>query len=204
MVYVHGYFTDVDRAWKGHRLAEQFAISRMNAMFIVCGAPRSPRENVDWDSLDALLASVGRELDASLPEGSVIAIGHSGAHRTLSTWLETERLATVVLIDALYGEQPEFKRWIEADPARRLIDVGDLTRPWTDDLHAALPETLVFDAFPPRAVGRLSGARTARIVYVRSTIGHMALVTDGIALPMLLGALRLPLVPATPSIEPLE
>ena len=39
VLYVHGYYTTSDKAWAEHRLAEQFAASGRNALFIV---PRAP------------------------------------------------------------------------------------------------------------------------------------------------------------------
>lgn len=190
VVYVHGYFTRVDRAWRQHRLARQFAVSRVNAVFIACDAPVGPRDDVRWASIAALLETVAASVE--LPEGRVAVVGHSGAHRTLSAWLGEGRIDTIVLVDAMYGDMPQFRAWLDADPGHRLIDVADQTRPWTDALHAELPETLVFERFPSRRVGKLAGARDARVVYVRSQLDHMSLVTDGIALPMLLRALRMP------------
>ncbi|MEJ7596954.1 MAG: hypothetical protein WKG01_03505, partial [Kofleriaceae bacterium] len=35
VVYVHGYWTDADGAWKEHELARQFKMSRQTAIFIV-------------------------------------------------------------------------------------------------------------------------------------------------------------------------
>src|ERR1051325_3224031 len=39
IVYVHGYFDDADTAWTGHQLPQQFALSALNALFIVPEAP---------------------------------------------------------------------------------------------------------------------------------------------------------------------
>ncbi len=192
MIYVHGYYTDVDHAWREHRLARQFAESGINALFIACEAPDGPRDDVRWTSSDDLLAVVADRLGRELPVGRVVVVGHSGAHRTISSWLEGSVIDTVVLLDALYDTADEIRAWLQADDDRRLIDAAVLTRRWSDDLHAALPETLVFDRFPPPRTGRLRGARGARVVYVHSQHDHMRLVTGGIALPMLLRAVRLP------------
>lgn len=191
VVYVHGFYTTVDRAWKEHRLASQFRASGINALFIACEAPVGPRDAVKWTSIGALLDEVTTRTELALPAGRVAAVGHSGAHRTLSEWLAEDRIATLVLVDAYFGEMPTLRDWLAADPARRLIDVAEDARPWADELHATLPDTLVFDRFPSPKRG-LEGARHARIVYVRSQIEHMALVTGGRVLPMLLRALQLP------------
>jgi hypothetical protein len=194
VVYVHGFFTNVDEAWREHRLARQFAASGLNALFIACEAPDGPRDDVRWASIDELLAEVSARLDDELPRGRVIAVGHSGAHRTLRLWLADTRLDTIVLVDALYGDVEQFKEWLAEDVDHRLIDAAVLTRPWADELHAELADTLTFERFPPSGVGKLRGARHARVVYVRSQHDHMKLVTGGVALPMLLRAAQLPTV----------
>jgi hypothetical protein len=194
VIYVHGYYVNVDRAWRDHHLAAQFAESRLNALFVACEAPRGPKHVVSWPSLALLLATLERELDEPRRSARVVAIAHSGAHRTLSFWLTNERLATIALLDAHYGEMPQVRSWITGSEERRLINVGNLTREWADQLHASLPESLVFEEFPDADTGQLPGAHDAQIVYVRSHVDHMQLVTGGIALPMILRALRIPMV----------
>jgi len=194
VVYVHGYFADVDDAWKQYRLAHQFAKSRIDAVFIAPEAPTSPTDDISWSSLSDLLARVEDGTDIELPDGPLVAVGHSGAHRTLTEWLDDDDLDTIVLLDALYGKVDELKSWVDASEDHRLIDVSVITRPWAEQLHAQLPETVVFDGFPPRHSGRMRDAREARVIHVRSHLGHMPLVTGGRALPQTLRALRMPLV----------
>jgi hypothetical protein len=194
VVYVHGYFTDVDRAWKKHRLARQFAESGLNALFIACEAPEGAQNPVNWVSITDLLGAVADGIEDPLPDGPIVVIGHSGAHRTISEWLDDDLIDTIVLVDALYGEMPQFREWLDADEDHRLIDAAKLTRRWSDALHAEIPGTLVFDRFPPARAGKLRGARKARTVYVHSQHDHMSLVTGGVALPMLLRAVRIPVV----------
>ena len=204
IVYVHGYFTDVDRAWSRHRLAWQFAESGINALFIACEAPDGPRDDIKWSSIDKLLDSVASGLDEQLPKGRLVVVGHSGAHRTISSWLGEDRVNTIVLVDALYGKTAQFREWFHAREERRLIDASVLTRRWSDRLHAELAEGLVFKGFPPASAGKLRGARHARVVYVRSQPDHMSLVTGGIALPMLLRAVQLPVVASASITAPIR
>lgn len=192
VVYVHGFYTNVDRAWRKHRLPAQFAESAINALFIACEAPARGRDPVRWESIGHLLAVVAERVP--VPDGRIVAVGHSGAHRTLSRWIGEDVIDTLVLVDAYYGDDPGFHDWLAASPERRLIDAAHDTRPWTDELHASLPDTVVYRRFPSPRAGKLRDARDARVVYVRSQHDHMRLVTGGVALPMLLRALRLPVV----------
>ncbi len=187
VVYVHGYRTDVDAAWFGHRLPEQFVLSGINAMFVACPAPSWKTEPVMWPSLRALLDTVRVNVAEKMPAGRVVAVGHSGAFRTLELWLANPRLDTVVLLDAAYGDLWPYQRWLLGARTRRLINVGDDTLARTEVLHRALPASVVLDGFP---LGDLpEDARHARVLYIRSAIGHMPLVTAGIALPLVLRAL---------------
>jgi hypothetical protein len=194
VVYVHGFYIDVDGAWRRHRLARQFAESGLNALFIACEAPRGGSDPVSWPSLTALLETVAEKLGRPLPGGRVVAVGHSGAHRTMASWLEEPRLDTIVLLDAQYGGMRRLREWLDGSPERRLIEAAALTRPQSDELHASIPGAVVFDGFPPPEAGRLDGAQEARVVYVRSQLDHMGLVTSGHAIPMLLRASKIPVI----------
>jgi hypothetical protein len=204
ILYVHGYFVHVDQAWSSYKLETQFASSAINAIFIACEAPNSTSEPISWTSLADLLDTVEKGIGEKLPRRRIVAMGHSGAHRTLRAWLSDPAIDTVVLVDAAYGEIDEYKDWILGDPHRRLIDVGDDTRAWTDKLHADLPETVVLEEFPTLAEGIPQGARRARILYIKSSLGHMPLVTSGYSIPMILRMLRARRVVREPLAELLE
>ncbi len=178
VIYVHGYYVTVDEAWRSHQLAAQFEQSHVNAMFVVCGAPSAPGDAVDWESLDELISAL-----VDPPRGRVIALAHSGGHRTIRPWLTGERLDGLVLLDAAYGLFPEIEAWIAGSQDRRLIDVSELTRYWADKLHETVPATIVLDELPAADSQEL---RDARVVYVRPRIGHMEMVTDGAVIPTLL------------------
>ena len=163
-------------------------------MFIACEAPQSPVDAVSWPSLADLLARVDADPSLDVPDGPVIAVGHSGAHRTLSEWLDEPEMHTLVLLDALYGQVNDVDQWVTASPEHRLIDVSVITRPWAEKLHELLPETVVYEGLPAVRKDHGESARDARIVHVRARIGHMPLVTNGVALPTVLRTLRLPRV----------
>lgn len=198
IVYVHGYYIHVDGAWKDYELPEKFAASGINAVFIACEGPASPQENVSWASLGALLDEAERGIGQKLPRRRIVAFGHSAAYRTLLGWLDEPLLDTVVLLDAAYGEIEQYRTWVTGDEGHRLIDVGDDTREWTDKLHAQLPDSVVLDGFPSVEDGIPRDAAKARILYIKSNLGHFPLVTNKTAIPMILrtlGARRLLRVP---------
>lgn len=207
VLYVHGYYTDVDRAWVEHRLPEQFALSDLNAIFIAPEAPSGSRGAVAWPALEDLLAEVFAHVDVARPMGEVIAIGHSGGYRTLIPWLDYPPLDTVISVDATYGEVETWQTWMRASPRHRLIVIADDTLRWTEELVDALAPELPgqvveldrfggFDDLP-------AAASSARLVYVRSQYGHMPLVTSGLVLPLVLRLVPAELLAAGPWREPL-
>lgn len=102
VVYVHGYCKTVEQAIRDHGLAAQFPT---NATVIIPEAPAGAEQPVAFPSLDELLALVGA------PQARVMALGHSGAYRTLRAWLASPRLREVALLDAAYGDTEPFLRW---------------------------------------------------------------------------------------------
>jgi len=181
VVYVHGYFTSVDDAWERDFLAAQFAASQANAMFVACGAPSGPREPVAWPSLERLVDALA--VHEVAPAGAIVAIGHSGAYRTISRWLDHPRLGTVVRLDAAYGEEELYRAWLSKG-SHRLVDIAEETRPWADAVHRAFVDGVRLDAFP--TTGFPDAARSARSVFVVSALGHHALISSGQVLPSVL------------------
>ena len=60
VVYVHGYYTNSDGAWRDYGLAKQFRASKQNAMFVVPDAPSGNDEEVKWPALTDLRKAVAR------------------------------------------------------------------------------------------------------------------------------------------------
>jgi hypothetical protein len=186
VVFVHGYGTDVDGAWSEYHLPEQFARSGLNAMFIACSAPAGHDRPVMWPSVSVLLRAVATGIDRPLPKGELVAVGHSGAYRTLVLWLSNPALRTLVLLDAAYGEQDQFMAWTRADNHHRLINVASDTIHESNWIHAFLAGTKRVDGLP---ADWTDDTRSARVIYVRTDVGHMPMITDGVALPLALRAL---------------
>ncbi|BDG03804.1 hypothetical protein [Anaeromyxobacter oryzae] len=191
VLYVHGYYTNVDQAFVDHDLASQFRASGLDAAFIAPEAPDWNGAPVYWNDLAELLGEVAARAKLRLPEGPVVVSGHSGAIRTVLPWLSDPRVEEIVLLDGLYRGEDELSAWLAQAPAgrRRLLLVGQETAPLTEAWLPSLGAGNVVSH--PRIPARL-GARERRapVVYLRSQYDHMALVTGGRVLPLLLRATR--------------
>jgi hypothetical protein len=196
VVFVHGYWIRADEVWESYRLAQQFALSGLNALFVVPEAPATKWEPIAWPSLEELVRAVGQGIDVAAPAGRLVAVGHSGAYRTLALWLAHAALDTVVVLDALYVDWG-LLAWVRASKDHRLVNVAYETSRFSNFLHRRLPGTVRVDGLP------LGGLPDARVVYARTTVGHWEMVTDGVALPLALRATRVPAVGSAPLDLPL-
>jgi hypothetical protein len=182
VVFVHGYYVTVDEAWTDYRLPQQFALSGINALFIAAQAPMQKRDMLVWPSLTALVRTVKDSVDVAMPTKRLVAVGHSGAYRTLANWLLNESLDTVVLLDALYGDS-RFAEWVRESKLHRFVNIGYETTRYSDWVHRWLPGTVKVDGLP------VDGLPDGRIIYAKTDVGHWELVTDGVALPLSLRAI---------------
>jgi hypothetical protein len=211
VVYAHGYYTDVDKAWVNHRLPQQFALTGLNALFIAPEAPSGSRQKVHWPSLAELLVEVQRATGVARPMGATVAVGHSGAYRVLLSWMDYPPLDHIIAMDAMYGEVDAWSDWLAASPAHRLINVGDDTVRWTEELAQSMApgDVVTIDRFPepgePAAPGApdLAALRRARVLYIRSQLGHMPLVNAGLGLPYVLRLIPAEILPDAPWRQPL-
>lgn len=185
VVFVHGYDTNVDTAWSEYKLRDQFEASGLNAMFIAGRAPRSLKYGVSWISLADLVKTVAAGVATHMPEGGIVAVGYSGAYRTLVHWLDNPALETLVLLDAAYGEEDQFMKWTRADKHHRLINIASDTRDESNWMHAHLPDTRRVNGLRPPWSDEV---RASRVLYVRTRIGHLPMITGGVALPLALSA----------------
>ena len=189
VIYVHGYYTNVDSAWVQHALAEQFASSRANALFIVPEAPAGSNEEVFWPVLSDLLKEVERQLPGLKAHAPIVAAGHSGAWRTLGAWADDKTVENFILLDALYGMDDKFQAWLARQPSGNeprmtLVskDTASRVAPFLEKIptakrRAALPETYR-DLTPAE--------RDVPVLEIASDLGHMEIVTSGKVLPVLL------------------
>jgi len=195
VVYVHGYYTHIDEAWREHKLAEQFAASRRNALFIAPEAPAAPEEDLSWVSLRRLLTIVFKSARIPAPPGPLVVVGHSGAYRTLVAWLDEPALHNLILVDALYGNEADFLDWLAKDRGNRMTLVVKGTGKWADPFVRRLPYAITLPRIPTRSTDFSRAERTTKLLSVRSQFGHFELITEGRTLPVLLGRTSLRLCP---------
>ncbi len=190
VIYLHGYFTDVDNAWKEYRLAEQFAASNRNAIFIAPEAPNGDEQEPFWKNLKALVYTVFREIRAKPPMGTLVVAGHSGAFRTIVTWLNNPHVREIVLLDGMYRFEDKFARWLRTPGVgrKRLILVAVDTFERSEWIVAKLPKLAEAHLGLPEDVSGFSPKeRKARLLYIRAEgVDHMGLITQGKALPLTL------------------
>lgn len=198
IIYVHGFFTDVDRAMLEHNLAGQFRDSGRNALFIVPETRSWRNDPVFWPDLDVLLTAVKTRLKLELPKGPIVVVGHSGAYKTIASWLTHEELSQVVLVDGLYGSDDDYGKWLAKEQPtptdrlpRQLVLVGFDTQQRAEWFIRKHGVAITFDTLPYLYDELPPPVKKAPLVSLQSErFDHMGLVTSGRLLPWLLHALR--------------
>jgi hypothetical protein len=188
VVYVHGYHVDVDQAWRDYDLAKQFRASKQNALFIVPEAPSGREEPVYWTALSDLRKAV-RKANIRIPAGPTVVVGHSGAYRTLSDWVDHKLVAQIILLDALYGRETEFDDFIgtgKRAKEHKMILIGSDTAQESEEFAEDYPFAVVRSKVPDSISGFTKEEKKARLLYVKSQYSHMEMVTNGKVIPLLL------------------
>jgi hypothetical protein len=188
VVYVHGYRTDADGAWKNYGLARQFRASRQNALFIVPDAPASNEDSVKWPALKDLRRAISRA-NIIMPDGPVIVMGHSGAFRTVMQWVDHIRVEQIILLDAMYSGEKAFDEFIghgKRANQHRLIVVGADTAQGSAGFVKKYRFAVAREQMPATYDGFSKREKRAKLLYVRSQFGHMQIVTSRKVIPLLL------------------
>jgi G:T-mismatch repair DNA endonuclease (very short patch repair protein) len=188
VIYVHGYYTDADGAWREHELAKQFKASRQNALFIVPDAPAGNDQDVQWTALTDLRRAVTRA-NIRLPDGPVVVMGHSGAFRTVMQWVDHRAIDQIILLDALYAGEKAFDEFIASGKRaddHKLIVVAASTAEESASFARRYKFAVAREKMPSAVGGFTRRERGAKLLYVRSQFEHMAIVTSGKVIPMLL------------------
>jgi hypothetical protein len=188
VIYVHGYYTDADGAWREHELAKQFKASHQNAMFVVPDAPAGNDDAVQWPALTDLRRAIARA-NLHLPDGPMIVMGHSGAFRTVMQWVDHKLVDQIILLDALYAGEQAFDEFIgtgKRAKEHKLIVVAANTAEASESFAAKYKFAVAREAMPETSGGFTKVQRGARLLYIRSQYEHMGIVTSGKVIPILL------------------
>jgi hypothetical protein len=188
VIYVHGYYTNLDSAWAEHHLAEQFAASGLNALFIAPEAPSGSSDDVYWKNPRKLLQQI-RRARIGVPKGPVVVVGHSGAYRTIVQWLAWPRIKEIILLDGLYENEDDFEQWLRkrrTEKSNRLILVGSETVIRSESFCERFRSAATLPAIPTDVAEFSRRERRSRLLYLVSQYEHMAIITEGKVMPMLL------------------
>ena len=188
VVYVHGYWTDADGAWRDYELARQFRASRQNAMFVVPDAPSNNDESVHWPALSDLRKAVSRA-NIKMPDGPVVVMGHSGAFRTVMQWVDNRVVDQIILLDALYAGESAFDEFIKSGKRaedHKLIVVAASTAQESKSFANKYKFAVAREKMPDSVGGFSKRERGAKLLYIRSQYEHMQIVTSKKVIPMLL------------------
>ena len=193
VVYVHGYYTDADGAWRDHELARQFKKSHQNAMFIVPDAPKGNDEHVMWPALTDLRRAVTRA-NIKLPDGPIVVMGHSGAFRTVMQWVDHRLVDQIILLDALYAGEQAFDDFIASGKRaddHKMIVVGAGTAEESSAFSRKYKFAAAREGMPEKLSDFTKGERRAKLLYIHSQYEHMGIVTSRKVIPLLLRVTRL-------------
>ncbi len=192
VIYLHGFFTSVDQAMREHQLTTQFRDSGRNGLFIIPEARSGRTDPVFWPDLEKLLLAVEKRLKLTRPKGPIVLVGHSGGYRTIAGWLGHENVGQVLLIDGMYGNESDFKQWLDGQPMpRQLVLVGYDTQQRAEWMLRKHAPSVQLDTLPWLYDELPLAIRKAPLVSVQSErLDHMQLVTDGRLIPWLLHSFR--------------
>ena len=193
VVYVHGYWTDADGAWTKYELAQQFKMSRQNALFIVPDAPSSNDMGVQWPALTDLRKAIMRA-NIKMPNGPIVVMGHSGAFRTVMQWVDHRLVDEIILLDAMYAGEHAFDEFIKSGKRadeHKLIVVGASVAQNSAAFANKYSFALAREGVPDSMSGFSKAERRSKLLYIRSQYDHYKIVTSKKVIPLLLRVTRL-------------
>lgn len=197
VVYMHGHDIDVtprgghyiDKAWKHHRLAEQFKKSGLNALFIAPEGPTDSGQSVKWTSLTDLLNKVKSETGIDPPQ-RVVTIGHSAGMFTTVYFRNDSRVIHMVSMDSMYGKTAGTTVPDRLDEVTRLRSAVKITLAGGSDQNGKMktfteshPGFTEVSGYPSTLS---SEQKSAKYLWFNSTKNHCDLASGGQALPVIL------------------
>ena len=190
VIYIHGHGQTATSAWMNHRLASQFARSRLDSTFVAVDGQFHTGDTVKWTSLDAVLAIVETVAGEGVYRKPVTVIAHSAGYETVARWLEDRRIGHIILLDALYGRVYEYLAWLHYSLGGHAITTvyTKQTAANVGRLLVATPhqEAALRDGVPSSVAGFTRQERGAKLLAIRSQYTHNEIVASGAVIPIVL------------------
>lgn len=188
VIYLHGWYNNIDSACAQFRLIEQFSDAMKNAVFVFPEGPKDAPDSFggkleDKDGLKNFVSDVVKYLKEKKKItrtniGNIILAGHSGAYRAISFCLMrggvTKNISDVILFDALYGQTEKFAYWIDHSKGRFITiytnDGG--TKNETENLRADLDGWGISYVGKEESEITTNDLKTNRLIFVHSELTH--------------------------------
>ncbi|MBN2723719.1 MAG: hypothetical protein JXR95_06580 [Deltaproteobacteria bacterium] len=190
VIFLHGYYIDADRAWKQFNLQKKFQKSNLNAVFIVPEVPSHWEVDVQWKNLK-MLRKILNGNGIKLPSGKMSVMGHSGAYRTILSWIRNAgKIDEIILLDALYLGYKTFSGWVKNNKLSRLIVVGEITNKNSLILMKQIPKYRYRTDIPEENENFTTIEKNSGVLFMKSQYSHNALVENMLVIPKLLSISR--------------
>lgn len=180
--YKIDYKEHVDYVWDAHNLADKFAASGINALFIVPDAWQNNNQGPMWTSLQSLLDTVKTKTGVT-PPGQVFAFAHSGGIFTIRNWYDHPKLTGLVMLDSLYDSLSALNAWIAKEGHGIAVVAAGSGATQTGNFVTAYkdkPGTVYITEFPPNLSEEQKSAKVlivdGRKSVAKTVLDHMALV----------------------------
>jgi hypothetical protein len=157
-------------------------------------APASGEEASSWTYLGRLLTTVFKRTGLPRPGGPLVVVGHSAAYRTIAPWLVEPSLHSLILVDAMYGNEGGFREWLDRAPSNQMTLVVKGTAKWADPFVRAFPDAVSMPRIPDSIDDLTDEQQAAKLLHLESQYGHFELITEGKTLPVLLRRTSLPAI----------
>lgn len=132
VIYLHGWYGNLEKTFFEYPIVDQFARSKKNAILVVPAGPKNAADSFGghfeepdgfnefvYELLEVLRA---RGVTHATQPGKIILAAHSGGYRSVAQILKQGGLERfiyeVYIFDGLYGRVDEFEAWIAQDQGR--------------------------------------------------------------------------------------
>jgi hypothetical protein len=195
VIYMHGWYNNVDSSLAQFNLVNQFAQAEKNALLVM---PQGPYNAPDshggkFELPDGMVVFLN-ELVSELIKaevlrnqrmGSLLLAGHSGAYRALAHMAVHGGypVSEICLLDGLYSHVEKFTLWIERNPKTRFFNVYSEHSPETKENTESM--MLTMKAFRMSYLhlkdkdASLADIEKNRVIFLESALKHNEVVVPG-------------------------